>query len=77
MILLAHLRHILSTMNKTQLINAIRHEMGEEATLKAATEALNATLAAITKAVVTEKVQIQGFGTLRLRDALPVPAEIL
>lgn len=67
MVLLAHLRHKISTMNKTQLINAIRHEMGEDATLKAATEALNATLAAITKAVVTEKVQIQGFGTFETK----------
>ncbi|MBE6416951.1 MAG: HU family DNA-binding protein [Akkermansiaceae bacterium] len=54
-------------MNKTQLINAIRHELGANATIKAATEALNATLAAITKAVATEKVQIQGFGTFETK----------
>lgn len=54
-------------MNKTQLINAIRHELGENATLKSAAEALNATLTAITKAVATEKVQIQGFGTFETK----------
>lgn len=54
-------------MNKTQLINAIRHEMGGDTTLKAAAEALNATLAAITKAVASEKVQIQGFGTFETK----------
>ena len=55
-------------MNKTQLINAIRHELGEDATIKAATAALNATLAAITKAVAAEKVQIQGFGTFETKQ---------
>ena len=41
--------------------------MGGETTLKAAAEALNATLAAITKAVASEKVQIQGFGTFETK----------
>lgn len=67
MILSLRLLYVLSAMNKTQLINAIRHEMGEDATIKAATEALNATLAAIIKAVATEKVQIQGFGTFETK----------
>ena len=67
MIIYAALTLSLSDMNKTQLINAIRHELGEDATLKTATEALNATIAAITKAVATEKVQIQGFGTFETK----------
>ena len=68
MIIYAALTLSLSDMNKTQLINAIRHELGDNATLKTATEALNATLAAITKAVASEKVQIQGFGTFETKQ---------
>ena len=37
-------------MNKTQLIDAIQKELGPDATKKCAADALNATLAAITKA---------------------------
>jgi len=55
-------------MNKSQLINAIQSELGGNATRKAAAEALNATLAAISKAVATEKVQIVGFGTFETRQ---------
>ena len=55
-------------MNKTQLIDAIQKELGPDATKKCAAEALNATLAAITKAVATEKVQLVGFGTFEVKD---------
>lgn len=55
-------------MNKSQLIDAIQHELGGETTRKAAAEALNATLAAISKAVISEKVQIVGFGTFETRQ---------
>lgn len=54
-------------MNKTQLIDAIRAELGEGATTKCAAAALNATLTAITKAVATEKVQLVGFGTFETK----------
>ncbi|MCI6980668.1 MAG: HU family DNA-binding protein [Akkermansia muciniphila] len=54
-------------MNKTQLIEAIQAELGEGATRKSAAKALDATLAAIRKAVVKEKVQIIGFGTFETR----------
>lgn len=55
-------------MNKTQLIDAIQKELGPDATKKSAAEALNATLAAITKAVATEKVQLVGFGTFETKQ---------
>lgn len=54
-------------MNKTQLIDAIRAELGEGTTTKSAAAALNATLTAITKAVATEKVQLVGFGTFETK----------
>ena len=55
-------------MNKAELIQAIRAELGEGTTTKTATEALNATLAAISKAVSKEKVQIIGFGTFETKQ---------
>lgn len=54
-------------MNKTQLIDAIRKELGAEATKKHAADALNATLNAIAKAVEHEKVQLVGFGTFETK----------
>lgn len=54
-------------MNKKDLIDAIQAELGPDATKKCATDALNATLAAITKAVATEKVQLIGFGTFETK----------
>ena len=56
------------TMNKTQLIDAIQKELGPDATKKCAADALNATLAAIPKAVATEKVQLVGFGTFETKE---------
>ena len=55
-------------MNKTQLIDAIQKELGPDATKKCAADALNATLAAISKAVATEKVQLVGFGTFETKE---------
>lgn len=54
-------------MNKTQLIDAIKQELGADATKQCAAKALDATLKAITKAVATEKVQIIGFGTFETK----------
>lgn len=54
-------------MNKTQLIDAVKQELGEGATKACAAKALDATLNAITKAVATEKVQIIGFGTFETK----------
>lgn len=54
-------------MNKTQLIDAIKQELGEGATKQCAAKALEATLKAITTAVATEKVQIIGFGTFETK----------
>lgn len=54
-------------MNKTQLIDAVKQELGEGATKACAAKALEATLNAITKAVATEKVQIIGFGTFETK----------
>lgn len=53
-------------MNKLQLIQIIRREMGTHTTLQEATNALNATLSAIQKAVDSEPVRIAGFGTFAL-----------
>lgn len=55
-------------MNKTQLIDAVKQELGEGATKACAAKALEATLNAITKAVATEKVQIIGFGTFETKN---------
>ena len=59
---------LLNIMNKTQLIDAIQKELGPDATKKCAADALNATLAAISKAVATEKVQLVGFGTFETKE---------
>lgn len=55
-------------MNKTQLIDAVKQELGEGATKACAAKALEATLNAITKAVAKEKVQIIGFGTFETKN---------
>ena len=59
--------NLLHIMNKTHLIDAIQKELGPAATKKCAAAALNATLAAISKAVATEKVQLVGFGTFETK----------
>ncbi len=50
-------------MNKAELINIIQQELGIGATKQLASDALHATLNAITHVVSKEKVQIVGFGT--------------
>lgn len=53
-------------MNKNELIRAIANEA--RITLKAASEALDATIAAITAGLKDgEKIQISGFGTFELK----------
>lgn len=54
-------------MNKTQLINVVREELGKDATKQCAVQALNATISAIIKTVAKEKVQIAGFGTFETK----------
>lgn len=54
-------------MNKNQLIHLIQQELGTDVTKKQASDALNATLSAIAKAVVREKVQLVGFGTFETK----------
>lgn len=54
-------------MNKAQLIDAIQKNLGEGATKKCATAALEAVLTAITDSVKTEKVQLIGFGTFETK----------
>jgi DNA-binding protein HU-beta len=54
-------------MNKNELIRAIANEA--RITLKAASEALDATIAAITAGLNDgEKIQISGFGTFELKS---------
>lgn len=54
-------------MNKNELIRAIANNAG--ITLKAAAEALDATIAAITDGLnAGEKIQISGFGTFELKS---------
>ena len=54
-------------MNKKELIRAIANEA--RITLKAASEALDATIAAITAGLKDgEKIQISGFGTFEIKE---------
>ena len=52
-------------MNKAQLIDAVQEILGGDTSKRAASEALDAVLQAITKAVKTEPVQLIGFGTFK------------
>lgn len=53
-------------MNKTELVEAVRAEMG--GTKKAAEEAVNAFVNVVTKALAKgKKVQLVGFGTFEVR----------
>lgn len=54
-------------MNKAQLIDAIQKNLGEGATKKCATSALDAVLTAISDAVKVEKVSLIGFGTFETK----------
>lgn len=57
-------------MNKAELIESIKNQLGESATRKSAEEALNAVLAAVKEGIKSadEKVQIIGFGTFSVKD---------
>jgi len=57
-------------MNKAELIESIKNQLGESATRKSAEEALNAVLNAIKEGVSSadKKVQIIGFGTFSVKD---------
>jgi DNA-binding protein HU-beta len=54
-------------MNKAELISAVHEELGNNATRRAASEAVDAVLKAIVKGVQRGKgrVQIVGFGTFK------------
>ena len=52
-------------MNKAQLIDAVQEILGGDTSKRAAAEALDAVLQAITKAVKNEPVQLIGFGTFK------------
>ncbi len=54
-------------MNKTQLVDKIQAKLGTEATKKCAEAALKAVLDSISEAVLTDKVQIIGFGTFEMK----------
>ncbi|MCC8021429.1 MAG: HU family DNA-binding protein [Akkermansiaceae bacterium] len=55
-------------MNKAQLIDAIQKKLGEGATRKCASSALDAVLSAITESVKKEKVSLIGFGTFETKS---------
>ncbi|WP_395743572.1 HU family DNA-binding protein [Prosthecobacter sp.] len=52
-------------MNKAQLIDAVQEILGGDTSKRAASDALDAVLQAITKAVKKEQVQLIGFGTFK------------
>jgi DNA-binding protein HU-beta len=52
-------------MNKAQLIDAVQEILGGDTSKRAAAEALDAVLQAITKGVKNEPVQLIGFGTFK------------
>ena len=54
-------------MNKTQLVSLVQAKLGDDATKKTAEAALDAVLAAISDAVLTDKVQLVGFGTFEMK----------
>lgn len=52
-------------MNKAQLIDEVQKVLGGDTTKRAATDALDAVLTAITNGVKTGPVQLVGFGTFK------------
>lgn len=52
-------------MNKAQLIDAVQEILGGDTSKRAASEALDAVLQAITKGVKKGPVQLIGFGTFK------------
>jgi DNA-binding protein HU-beta len=56
-------------MNKAELIETIQAALGQDATKRAADEALEAVLSSIVKGVKKDrKVQIVGFGTFEVKQ---------
>ena len=55
-------------MNKAQLIDAVQEILGGDTSKRAASEALDAVLLAITKGVKKGPVQLIGFGTFKPVD---------
>ena len=55
-------------MNKAQLIDAVQEILGGDTSKRAASEALDAVLTAITKGVKKGPVQLIGFGTFKPVD---------
>ena len=56
-------------MNKGELIEAVQGELGDDATKRAAEDAVAAVLDAIAKGVKKDgKVQIIGFGTFEVKE---------
>lgn len=55
-------------MNKAELIDAVQAALGQDATKRAAAEALDAVLSTITAGLKSDKkVQIIGFGTFEVK----------
>lgn len=54
-------------MNKAELVEAIQKNLGKDATKRSAEDALSAVIAAISKGVKKEKVQLIGFGTFEVK----------
>ena len=55
-------------MNKAQLIEEVQKKLGGDTSKRAASDALDAVLDAITTAVKKESVQLIGFGTFKPVD---------
>ncbi|MFO1486743.1 MAG: HU family DNA-binding protein [Verrucomicrobiaceae bacterium] len=55
-------------MNKAQLIDEVQRILGGDTSKRAASDALDAVLAAITNGVKTGPVQLVGFGTFKPVD---------
>jgi DNA-binding protein HU-beta len=53
-------------MNKAELIEVIQKNMGGDTSKRAATDALEAVLAALAKGIKTGNVQLIGFGTFKV-----------
>jgi DNA-binding protein HU-beta len=61
--------HTSAAMNKAELIETIQAALGQDATKRAADEALEAVLSSIVKGVKKDKkVQIVGFGTFEVKE---------
>lgn len=60
-------KHIPQTMNKAELIEAVQKNLGGDTSKRAASDAVEAVLASISKGVAkTGTVQLIGFGTFKV-----------